>query len=235
MDIYASSQASFLPPWELTDPHQILTELEPGSKAIFDFPKTNAISHSYRFSEYPLPPIFANGKLIKKIKIGSDTVNNGGEAVFGVKWSYVTLGSELKLTLDDTNIAFKAFISENMQFWLDLPIDYIDNEVIASADNIFQLTEFAIYDYFIKVDFGENNVPVNEDITGTLTTTFQFAPRVLLDIESGENTFEIFLDFPESAPPPEFEGVQIIVEWIYPIRQVLLPDDYDYINLLNPY
>jgi len=188
--------------------HRLEPKLRPGDEVVFDFAERRA-AHVVAFRDQPLPPKFGNGRLTRRL----DLSRADREAEVRIEWPYVILGGGLRLTLAKPDAAIAVALVETPDKQTPLETKVAGTTLTAALDKWFDSQPRAHYAYTLRLTSKAG--PLREAVReATLTTTFQFAPRALPQVQPGGVTVVWNVKPADGAAlPADWRGLEIVHEW----------------------
>ncbi len=210
---YVTALAGKLGPQVVTYPqnHRLEPKLGPGDELVFD-PSDKNLVHAVA---HPIgvdgaPPTYANGRLIRKVA----PVTTGPAMEMTVETAYVVLGGELRLPLTQAGASIEVAIALANGVYAPLATKVDGTTLVASLNAYFAAPRVANYLYKLRITNKGQGTLGDVATPGTLTTVFQFAPKVWPKLGAGKTTFwQKIAGENNAALPQNWGGLQVVREW----------------------
>lgn len=184
--------------------HRLRPVLQPGDELVFDLQAREKI-HRTTFNDRPLPPSFGNGRLNRKLNL------EDRESTISIEWPYVILDAELNLPANGADPLPKFAASIDGKSFENIPITRRDRENVVRIADWLKSQGRAVYRFQLRITrdsagSGLRQIPLHVD--------FQFAPRAVPQIQSGETRFHIRTQAADGKSlPADWRGLEITHEW----------------------
>ncbi len=184
--------------------HRLEPVLQPGDKMIFDFSNRKEV-HAVLFAGKPLPPIFANGRLVRKLGAASLA------KPVRLEWPYAILGGGLRWAKSSTGAVPVVEVSTDGRKYDSLDVITVDGEHSVGLDKWVKSRGKAVYGLWLRLRNGGDLSPATHL---ECSIDFQFAPRTLPQVKAGGTHFDLFVrPVGGVALPTQWNGLEVIHEW----------------------
>lgn len=185
--------------------------LEPGDEVTFELLGGNQV-HRREFRDMPLPPLFGNGELRRRIRWAA------GERVeeLRLSWPYVLLGGRLTLQLRQGAgpQPLEVLAAAGGGKETPLGIEWEGESMHVALDPWMERAGEAVYGLVLRVKAKDGRCLPDQFEGGTWRVSFQFAPRSMPQVGPGGSAFMLRLAGRDGGPlPPDCRGLRVRQEW----------------------
>ncbi len=173
-----------------SNPMTLTPTLGPGDRVEFDFRPQGSV-HRRLFSDQRLPPKFGNGRLQLRLSANGNATDSD-EHVVHFHWPYVLLGADISGKLaPGGREPWTPAISSDRRSWTPLAILRNGERWTGDAGHWLAARPTATYEFWLRLPASSGARTQQRPPSVDIRATFQFAPRALVPLVTGDNVFRV--------------------------------------------